>query len=192
MRASPRPASVLICLTAITLLLTTGWLRGQPPVQPTQPATSSTAVGPATSAAAKKRAAARRHAATPKAAPNPSPGLVAIPLETAPPSAPATPAAVARQKGVDRKLLEQQQAQSARDAQITDRQVQQAQQQRDSIQKQVRIQDAPGPTQTGVVPAAGTPVAPVNSDDRIQDAPGPAQTLPKLPATQPSTTPPQP
>jgi hypothetical protein len=76
--------------------------------------------------------------------------------------------------------------------------VQQAQKQKDAIQNEVRIQDAPGPAQTGVVPAAGPPVAPVNADDRIQDAPGPAQTLPPLPpaapnppAQTPPTTPPQ-
>jgi hypothetical protein len=65
--------------------------------------------------------------------------------------------------------------------------VQQATQQQQKVQNEVRIQDAPGPAQTGVVPGAGVPVAPVNADDRIQDAPGPAQTLPPLPATtQPS------
>ncbi len=61
---------------------------------------------------------------------------------------------------------------------VNDQQVQRAQQQLDSRQNEVRIQDAPGPAQTGVVPAAGAPVAPVNADTRIQDAPGPAQTLP--------------
>ncbi len=198
MRAPARPASVLICLAAISLLLSSATLRAQPPATSVaQPAASSTA-SPDSSAAAKKRAAAHRRtgaragAAKSDAQSGARSGLVSIPLENAPPSTPASPAAVAQQKAVDRKLLEQQQAQSAHDAQITNQQVQQAQQQRDSIQKEVRIQDAPGPAQTGVVPAAGAPVAPVNADDRIQDAPGPAQTLPKLPATQPAATPPQP
>jgi hypothetical protein len=86
--------------------------------------------------------------------------------------------------------LEQQQRQSAQAAQITNQQVQQAQKQQDKVQQEVRIQDAPGPAQTGVVPAAGAPAAPANTDNRIQDAPGPAQTLPPLAApSQPPTQP---
>jgi hypothetical protein len=85
-------------------------------------------------------------------------------------------------------LLLQQQAQSAQAAAIQNQVVQQAEKQRRQIQDEVRIQDAPGPAQTGVVPAAGPPVAPVNADDRIQDAPGPAQTIAPLPTTAPTTT----
>jgi hypothetical protein len=100
------------------------------------------------------------------------------------------------QKVADQKLLQQQEAQSAHAAAVTNQVVEQAQKQQQKIQHEVRIQDAPGPSQTGVVPAAGVPVAPVNSDDRIQDAPGPAQTIAPLPATtapasttQPAQTP---
>jgi hypothetical protein len=67
---------------------------------------------------------------------------------------------------------------------VNNQQVQQVEKQQQAIQAEPRIQDAPGPAQTGVVPAAGVPVAPVNADQRIQDAPGPAQTLPPLPQTQ--------
>ena len=123
-----------------------------------------------------------------------SPKLQAIPLEAEPPSPPTPPAVAAQQKASDQKLLQQQEQQSAQAAQLTNQQVQQAQKQKDQIQNEVRIQDAPGPGQTGVVPAAGVPVAPVNADQRIQDAPGPAQTLPTLPATssgQPAPAPQQ-
>jgi hypothetical protein len=115
-----------------------------------------------------------------------------IPMETAPPSPPPSPAVQAKQAAADHKLLQQQEQQSAQAAQVTNQQVEQAQKQKDAIQNEVRIQDAPGPAQTGVVPGAGVPVAPVNVDDRIQDAPGPAQTLPKLPVTAPATQQPAP
>ena len=108
-----------------------------------------------------------------------------IPLESAPPSPPPSPAAEAAQRAKDQQLLKQQQQQSAQAAQITNQQVQKAQQQQDSVQKEVRIQDAPGPAQTGVVPASGPPVVPSNTDQRIQDAPGPAQTLPQPQQTSP-------
>lgn len=106
-----------------------------------------------------------------------------IPIETQPPSPPASAADQARQKAEDARVLQQQQLQSAQAAQINDLQVQAAQKEKDSVQKEVRIQDAPGPVQTGASPAAGTPVTPANTDLRIQDAPGPAQTLP--PAAKP-------
>ena len=104
---------------------------------------------------------------------------VVIPLETAPPSPPASPAVEAQQKAADQKLLEEQKRQSEQAAQVTNQQVEKAQKQQENVQKEVRIQDAPGPVQTGVVPAAGAPVAPASGDQRIQDAPGPAQTLPQ-------------
>ena len=90
----------------------------------------------------------------------------------------------AQQRAADQRLLQQQQATSAEAQRITDQQVKAAQKQHDQLQNEPRIQDAPGPPLTGVVPAAGAPVAPVNTDQRIQDAPGPAQTLP--PVTVPS------
>ena len=110
-----------------------------------------------------------------------------IPRETAPATSPGTAVETPEQRAADQRLLQKQQAQSAQAAAINSQQVKQYQQQQQTVQNEVRIQDAPGPAQTGVVPAAGTPVAPVNADDRIQDAPGPAQTLPKLPATAPAT-----
>jgi len=108
-----------------------------------------------------------------------------IPRESQGPSAPA-PDETAAQRAADARLLQQQQAQSAQAATITNQVVEQAEKQRQAVQREVRIQDAPGPAQTGVVPAAGPPVAPVNADDRIQDAPGPAQTIAPLPATVPA------
>jgi hypothetical protein len=93
------------------------------------------------------------------------------------------------QRAADKHLLQQQQTQSAHGATVTNQIVQQANDARAKVQNEVRIQDAPGPAQTGVVPGAGVPVAPTNADDRIQDAPGPAQTLPRLPATLPTSLP---
>ncbi len=90
--------------------------------------------------------------------------------------APSTSASSSRQQAADQKLLKQQKAQSARAAALNEQQIQAAQQQSDAQQKQNRIQDVPGPTQTGVVPAYGRPVEPGNQ--RIEDAPGPAQTIP--------------
>lgn len=108
----------------------------------------------------------------------------------------ATPVVVgagadAQQRAADQRLLQQQQAASADAQRITDQQVKAAQKQHDQLQNESRIQDAPGASQTGVVPAAGSPVAPASGDQRIQDAPGPAQTLPPLPAPPPGSTRPQ-
>jgi hypothetical protein len=127
------------------------------------------------------------------AKPATAPAVQTIRMESAPPTPPAPEPTAAQQKADDQKLLQQQQQQSAQAAQVTNQQVQQAQKQKDSIQNEIRIQDAPGPAQTGVVPAAGPPVAPANSEQRIQDAPGPAQTLPQLPApaATPVTAPPR-
>lgn len=122
-----------------------------------------------------------------------------IGIETAAPTAATAQSRrrAAAQNAADQRLLEQQQAQSAEAGRVNDQIVKTAQQRQDRLQREVRIQDAPGPAQTGVVPAAGTPVAPASSDStdtRIQDAPGPAQTLP-VPAspqgsgTQPQTSP---
>ena len=118
-------------------------------------------------------------------------------METAPAASPARTAAQdAQQRVVDQQLLQQQQAESAAAAKTTDQQVQRAQQRVDQQQREVRIQDAPGPAQTGVPGPTGI-VPPANTNDRIQDAPGPAQTLPvptqsAVPSTTPSiTTPPQ-
>jgi hypothetical protein len=170
----------------------TGTAWAQTPSQAPSQAPVAASTATSDSAAAKKKAAAARRKAAP-AGP-----VQAIPMETAPPSPPTAPVVEAQQKAADQKLLEQQQAQSAQAAAITDQQVEAAQKQKDAIQNEVRIQDAPGPAQTGVVPAAGVPVAPVNVNDRIQDAPGPAQTLAPLPKTvptpaqpAPATTPPQ-
>jgi len=90
------------------------------------------------------------------------------------------------QRSADKRLLRLQQAQSAHNATVNNQIVQQANDARAKVQKEVRIQDAPGPSQTGVVPAAGAPRAPTDAGDRIQDAPGPAQTLPSLPSTSPT------
>jgi hypothetical protein len=148
------------------------------------PSSGTTAQAPSpAAAAAKRRAAARRKAAA--QAKQSGAALQTIPMESAPPSPPTPPAVEAQQKAQDQHLLQQQEQQSAQAAQITNQQVQQAQKQKDAIQNEVRIQDAPGPAQTGVVPAAGPPLPPANSNDRIQDAPGPAQTLPQMPSTTP-------
>jgi len=149
------------------------------------PSPTPSAVAPSSPAAtvAPKKRATRRTTVPPASSP-----VQVIPLETAPPSPPPSPAAEARQKAEDQRLLEQQKRESAQAAEITNKEVEKAQKQQESVQKEVRIQDAPGPAQTGVVPAAGPPVAPASGDQRIQDAPGPAQTLPP-PQPQPANPP---
>ena len=133
--------------------------------------------------------ASAKRAKTRRTAPKPA-AVQVIPLENAPPSPPTAPNVEAQQKAEDTRVLEQQKQQSAQAEQVTNQQVQQAQKQKDSVQQEVRIQDAPGPSQTGVVPAAGAPIAPVNTDTRIQDAPGPAQTSPRVPSPASPAAPP--
>ncbi len=139
-----------------------------------------------TPAPAKKPAKRRRSA-------NSNGQLQRIPIEQTPPS-PSRPDETAAQRVADQKLLQQQQAQSAQSAQITDQQVKTAQQRIDKIQDEQRIQDAPGPSQTGLVPAAGPPLAPApggtgaSGGPAMQDAPGPAQTA--APPTAPVQPPP--
>jgi len=159
-----------------------GWSQTSAPAPATVAGSTS-----ASTATAKKRAARRN-----KVQPQAGARVQVIPMETAPPSPPTSPAMEAAQRAADQKLLAQQERQSAAEARITDQQVQRAQEQQENMDKEARtrIQDAPGPAQTGVVPAAGPPVAPVNADERIQDAPGPAQTLPPLPQAAPSQPPP--
>jgi len=97
--------------------------------------------------------------------PRKTPALQRIPMETAPPTPPNPTAAAqeAQQRAADDKLRAQQQAQSAKDAQVTNAIVNQAQQRQDKMQEEIRIQDAPGPAQTGIVPAAGPPVIPATT-----------------------------
>jgi hypothetical protein len=78
-------------------------------------------------------------------------------METAGPSAPARPIAAARQKVADERLLRQQEVESAQAARVTDQQVKAAQVQKDATQREVRIQDAPGPAQTLPAPRSMTP-----------------------------------
>ena len=158
----------------------------------TNPPQGSAPASRRSSAASRRNAAAHStHRHTRSAGQAREPRTFTIGRETAPPSAPA-PGPTAAQLAADQRLLQQQEGQSARAAQINTQQVQQVDAQRRQAQQEVRIQDAPGPAQTGVVPAGpGNPVAPVNADDRIQDAPGPAQTLPQLPATAPTSLPQQ-
>ncbi len=115
-----------------------------------------------------------------------------IPIEASAPARPVSgmpttgdAATQAQQRAEDARVLAQQQARSDKEAQITNDQVRQAQQRQDAQQREVRIQEAPGPTQTGVVPAAGAPVQP-GPDQRIQDQPSavPGQNTPS-PANPP-------
>ncbi len=163
---------------------------GTAPPSTTVPASST---APASSRQVKKAAARQRGSAA-------GGQTQRIPIEQAPPS-PPSPDETPAQRAADQRLLQQQQTQSARAAQITDQQVNTAQQRIDKVQNEQRIQDAPGPAQTGVVPAAGVPVAPaaggngVSGGPAIQDAPGPGQTpspATAVPAPAPATQPIQP
>lgn len=140
---------------------------------------ASAANPPTASSATTKKRTARRPAVKPSR-------TESVPPQSAPTGQPHSADAEAEQKARDQRLLEEQKRQSAQAAEVTNQQVERAQRQQESVQQEVRIQDAPGPAQTGVVPAAGPPVAPPNADQRIQDAPGPAQTLPpSVPAKPP-------
>jgi hypothetical protein len=168
------------CLVMAAMAVGAGVCRGQSSTP--APGPSSANPHPATAPAKKKPVAARPTG-------KPAGTTEVIPLESAPPSPPPSPAAEAEQKAKDQRLLDEQKRQSEQAAQITNQQVDKAQKQQDSVQKEVRVQDAPGPAQTGVVPATGPPVVPASGDQRIQDAPGPAQTLPQpQPATVPAQT----
>ena len=159
----------------------------------TSPVTRPAATSSTTSQPAAKKTNAHRRTVRRTASHS---AVTTIPMETAPPT-PVTAtslSAEARQRTADDRLLAQQQAQSQRAAQVTDATVQRAVQQQQSVQNESRIQDAPGPAQTGIVPASGSPVQPNNNDVRIQDAPGPSQTNPQPAATKPvapATPPPQ-
>ncbi len=142
-----------------------------------QTAPAQTGAAPAATPAPATKAAKKRRTA------GNGDSLQRIPIEQAPPS-PPRPNETTAQRTADQKLLQQQQAQSAQAAQVTDQQVKTAQQRIDKVQNEQRIQDAPGPSQTGIVPAAGPPLVPAGeASPTIQDAPGPAQ--PVVPATQP-------
>ena len=167
---------VLLFATIAVTGLATGTSCGQGSTAPPTGAPQNPAT--ATSPSAKKQAIRK---STTRAAQK----TRVIPMESAPPSPPPSPADEAAQKAKDQRLLEEQKRQSEQAAQVTNQQVEKAQKQQESVQKEVRIQDAPGPAQTGVVPAAGRPVAPASTDQRIQDAPGPAQTLPQPVPAQP-------
>jgi len=62
----------------------------------------------------------------------------------------------AAQRAADGKLLEQQQARSARDAAVTNQVVQTAQKQHDAVQQEIRINDTV-PNQPMAVPVAVPP-----------------------------------
>ena len=154
-----------------------GKLLAQTGTAPAQTAPATDAV-PATTPVPATNGAKKR-----KTSSNSGP-LQRIPIEQVPPS-PPRPDETPTQRAADQKLLQQQQAQSAQAAQVTDQQVRTAQQRIDKVQNEQRIQDAPGPSQTGIVPAAGPPLIPAGGGSAtIQDAPGPAQTI--APATQPA------
>ena len=107
-----------------------------------------------------------------------------IPVEAMSPARPATTqpspqanaAAEAQQGAADARLLQQQQAQSDKAARINDEQVRRAQQRQDAVQNEVRIQDAPGPAQTGVLP--GTPAPQQQPQQTNPQQTNPQQTTP--------------
>jgi hypothetical protein len=91
------------------------------------------------------------------------------------------------QREQDGQLLLRQRADSQRQQQEQERDVQQWAKTVQAQQDEPRIQDAPGPAQTGVLPGVPPPGQPSDEEEqRIQDAPGPAQTIP---APQPSAQP---
>jgi hypothetical protein len=118
---------------------------------------------------------ARRHAAPvvqmPSAAPQPDPQLAA------------------RQRLQDQRLYERQEAASQKAQRELDVEVQQSQKAQDDMQAEPRIQDAPGPAETGAPPGFLGEPAPGQEAPRIRDSPPPpSQTQPVQPV---SPTPPQ-
>jgi hypothetical protein len=97
----------------------------------------------------------------------------------------------AMQREQDERLLRRQQADSQRQQQQQEQAVQRRAKEVQAQQDEPRIQDAPGPGETGLLPGMPPPPSqPSNGEEqRIQDAPGPAQTIP---APQPSQQQPQP
>jgi hypothetical protein len=92
---------------------------------------------------------------------------------------PQTAAQEELQRQKDQQLLKQQEADSRRAQQQEDADAQKLAKQRQAEASEPRIQDAPGPAQTGVVPGVPPQTQQTNQGPaRIQDAPGPAQTLP--------------
>lgn len=156
--------------------------------QDSDQAKAGSGVNPAQVGSARKRTRQRAHETR------------VVPIESAPNSSAGRVDGV-QQRTADQRLLEQQQRQSDQAAQINNQQVRTAQKQRDNLQNEQRIEDAPGPSQTGTVPGRSTGQPGMNSmgtnpnnDVRIQDAPGPSQTLPQnIPAPRNQATPvPQP
>ena len=101
----------------------------------------------------------------------------APPANTQPSTPPQSAEELQRQK--DAALLKQQQADSLRQQREQEAAVRRRAKQVQEQQNEPRIQDAPGPAETGALP--GYPPPPPRNDQdapRIQDAPGPAQTIP--------------
>jgi hypothetical protein len=118
----------------------------------------------------------RRRVTRPSTGPLPTPNQVEQPSSPADRAQAAQQAAMQRQR--DAALLKQQQADSQRQQNHQDRDAAQHAKQVQSQQSAPgRIEDAPGPSQTGVpgVPPSSQPAP------GIQDAPGPSQTLPTPP-----------
>lgn len=96
-------------------------------------------------------------------------------------------APTAEQRARDQKILEQQKSQSARIARENDATTKAVIKDRQRVQAEQRIQDAPTLTDQPLSGAAVVPPAPATEQPRIQDAPGPAQIPPTpAPATQPA------
>ena len=169
-----KPGIGVVCLVMMAGL---GWGSAQ-----TQGPAVVSGTAPAASTTAKKKA-------KPSAA-NP---VQQIQVESAPPTPPSASATAqeAQQRAADQQLLKQQQEQSDKAAQVNNAIVEKAQKQQDSIQKEQRIQDAPGPAQTGagVTPQVGLPaVPPAGQSQDIQNVPG--QALPASTSISPSDLPP--
>jgi hypothetical protein len=170
-----------------TTVPTTGRAQAQPG---TEVATSST---PSTSASAAPGGRGRQRAQSLQRVSS-TPGVPRVSNQAEQPaSAEARVWAAqleAMQREQDERLLQRQQADSQRQQQEQERAVEQWVKTVQAQQDEPRIQDAPGPAQTGLLPGVPPPPSqPSNEDEqRIQDAPGPAQTIP-APQPQPEPEP---
>ena len=131
-----RRCGIGLSILMLGMVVGVGTSRGQG----TTPAAVASTPNPPTAPATKRTV--RRSAG------KPARSTQVIGQEAAPPSPPSSPADEAARRAKDQRLLDEQKRQSAAAAQIANREVERAQRQQDRVQKEVRIQDAPGPVQT--------------------------------------------
>lgn len=198
MRRLHKTVQIMAIGTMLSSLGDAAWLVGQQTVNPNPSAAQTTQSGSENQSKAPATPTAHKNAAHRKAR-----RMQTIPIETASPSSTKPQLSPTQQRAADQKLLNEQQNQSDRDAQINDSLVKKAQRREDQ-QSIPRIEDGPQDRPNGTPapavqpyatqPASVTPSTGSPENSRIQDAPSntTAPTQPQQPVSpaQP-TNPPQ-